>query len=586
MIPRILTLETLAEGYTSGAFTPRDVLAACRERIAAHADNPIWITVLDESTLEAHLRRLPPRPTPELPLYGVPFAIKDNIDLAGVPTTAGCPAYAYTPERSATAVQRLLEAGAIPLGKTNLDQFATGLVGTRSPYGACRNAIDPAVISGGSSSGSAVAVALGQVAFSLGTDTAGSGRVPASLNRLVGLKPTRGRVSTSGVVPACRSLDCVSIFAQGSGDARRVFEILDAFDRTDAFARRDRCARRAASPPRRIGVPRPAQLNFFGDPEGPGCFAAACDRLRAAGSEIVEVDFQPFLDAANLLYGGPWVAERFVAIEDFIEASAEALHPVTRTIIEGARTLGAVETFKAFHALEGYRRVAEAVWETVDVLATPTIGRPYTIAAVEADPVQLNTNLGYYTNFMNLLDHAALAVPAGSYASGFPFGLTLIAPANEDDRLLALAARLEGAPESARASGDDATLPIAVCGAHLEGLPLNPDLRALGATLRRATRTAPSYRLYALPGTQPPKPALVRVAAGGVAIEIEVWDLPRSAVGAFLATIPPPLGLGTVTCADGAQVKGFIAEAIATEGATDISHLGGWRAYLAQETVR
>jgi allophanate hydrolase len=580
MVPQKFTIDELLTGYAAGNFTPTQIMEAVRKRIKDASDNPIWITVLDDAQIQSYLDKLPAKPNEALPLYGIPFAIKDNIDLAGIPTTAACPDFAYTPEKSAFAVQRLIDAGAIPVGKTNLDQFATGLVGTRSPHGACRNAIDPTYISGGSSSGSAVAVALNQVCFSLGTDTAGSGRVPASLNRLVGLKPTKGRVSTSGVVPACRSLDCVSIFAHNSRDASSVLEILDVFDADDCYSRIGPMPKRAhlGIKPFRCGVPKSDQLAFFGDEEGPSLFRQAIEKMKSIGAEIHEVDLQPFLDAANLLYGGPWVAERYIAVESIIEEHPEWLHPVTRGIIEGGKDIKATDTFRALYALENYKRAAEGVWSEVDMILTPTIGRPFTIEEVESDPVQKNTDLGYYTNFMNLLNLSALAVPAGSYARGFPYGVTLIAKAFEDAFLLDLGRRLEGAPPTEPPV--DGYIPIAVCGAHLDGLPLNADLRALGAVLDLATTTTPSYRLYALPGTQPPKPALIRVPKDGYKIEIEIWKLPSEAVGEFLKLIPPPLGLGTVECDDGRLVKGFIAEPMALEGACDISDFGGWRNYL------
>lgn len=592
-----ITVTDLLAAYRSGRLTVREHLAEVMRGIRAADEHHVWIHVLDDARLEPHLARLEATDPADLPLYGVPFAIKDNIDLAGVPTTAGCPDYAYTPERSAFVVQKLIDAGAVPVGKTNLDQFATGLVGTRSPYGACRNAFDPNYLSGGSSSGSAVAVALGQVAFSLGTDTAGSGRVPAMFNNLVGVKPSRGLLSANGVVPACRTLDTVSIFALTGRDAEQVLEVVAAFDPDDAYARPDRVPELGhgaiPSPGFRFGVPRREQLAFFGDEDNPRLFAATIERLAGLGGTAVEIDFAPFLEAARLLYEGPWVAERYAAIETFIEDSAESLHPVTRQIIAGGAEPRAAEAFKSQYRLAELRRQTEPVWETIDLVVTPTAGRHYRIDEVEADPVGKNSDLGYYTNFMNLLDFAALAVPAGFRADGLPFGVTLFAPAFADRDLLALGDRLQRAsvdrlgatghplPVDAVAGGGEHVVPVAVCGAHLSGLPLNHQLTERRARLVETTTTAPVYRLYALPGGPPERPGLVRVADGGAAIEVEVWQMPASEFGAFVAGIPAPLGIGRITLADGREVPGFIAESVAIEGTAEITHLGGWRRYLS-----
>ncbi len=444
-----LAIATLRDAYISRRLTPEQVIEQVLARIEQSDEHHAWIHRLPRETVLASAARLRDSDPESLPLYGIPFAIKDNIDLAGVPTTAACPEYAYTPTQSATVVQLLIDAGAIPIGKTNLDQFATGLVGTRSPYGAGRNSFDPEYIAGGSSSGSAIAVALGQVSFALGTDTAGSGRVPAAFNNLIGMKPTRGLLSTRGVVPACRSLDCVSIFALTAADAAQVLNVAAKFDTEDPFARRsDRPRLGAGDIPTtqfRFGVPQPAQLAYFGNTEYPALFAAAVARLQALGGVPVEIDFTPFLETARLLYEGPWVAERYAAIAGFIEKNAEALYPVTRQIIEKGRTVSAVETFRGQYRLEELRRASEAVWATVDVIVTPTAGNHYRIDAVAADPMQLNSNLGYYTNFVNLLDLAAVAVPSGFQTNGLPFGITLLAPAFYDHALLQLAGSLHHA---------------------------------------------------------------------------------------------------------------------------------------------
>ena len=589
-----LDLAALAASYREGRFTPRELIALVQARIASQPDHHAWISLLDAEQLEPYLAALEGQPPAALPLYGVPFAIKDNIDLVGLPTTAACPDYAYLPDEHAFVVARLIAAGAIPIGKTNLDQFATGLVGTRSPYGAANNSFDPDYIAGGSSSGSALAVAMGQVSFALGTDTAGSGRVPAAFNNLVGIKPSRGLLSTSGVVPACRSLDCVSIFALDCADARRVFEVAATFDAEDAYARPQPVAIPAFSAAAfRFGVPRADQLQFFGDGEYARRFSAALKRLEQLGGTRVEIDFEPFLAAARLLYEGPWVTERYVAIEDFLKEQPDSLHPVTRAIIAPGAAAGAADAFKAQYRLAACRRLADAVWPHLDCIVTPTAGTHYRLDEVEADPVRLNANLGYYTNFMNLLDLAAVAVPAGMTEAGRPFGITLCAPAFADASLLALAERFHhsqalplgatGLPlPPAPAPGPDApagTLALAVCGAHLSGLPLNHQLTERGGFLLEQTRTAPHYRLYALAGGPPQRPGLVR-AATGAAIELEVWAVPLAQVGSFLAGIPAPLGLGKVELADGRWVTGFICEGQGVEGARDITPSGGWRAWL------
>jgi allophanate hydrolase len=471
-------------------------------------------------------------------------------------------------------VERLIAAGAIPIGKTNLDQFATGLVGVRSPYGATRNAFNPDYIAGGSSSGSAVAVAQGLASFSLGTDTAGSGRVPAAFNGLVGLKPSRGLLSTRGVVPACRTLDCVSLFTRNAVDADAVFQVVAHFDPADPYAR-DLPQTPAECPARFLfGIPHRSQLEFFGNSGAAQAFQDAVDRVQRMGGEAVTLDFTPFLAAARLLYEGPWVAERYVAIADFIQRQPEALFPTTRAIIEPAKQLSATQVFEAQYQLQALKRQTDALLAGLEFILTPTAGTIYTVAEIEADPIRLNAQLGYYTNFMNLLDYSAVAVPAGAQDHGLPFGVTLFSFAGCDRRLLAWADSFERAAE-------EPVIDLLVCGAHLSGLPLNSQLTERGATLVEATRTAPCYRLYALAGGPPFRPGLVRDEANGVSIEVEVWHLPLSALGSFMAGIPAPLGIGTVEIEGGRWVKGFICESYALAGATDITTYGGWRAYLA-----
>jgi allophanate hydrolase len=719
-LPNTLLIASLLDGYRARHFSPVDVVERVLADIARAPDRRVWITILPRERVLEYAAALAARDPESLPLYGVPFAIKDNIDLEGVPTTAGCPDYAYIPSRSAFVVAKLIEAGAIPVGKTNLDQFATGLVGTRSPYGAAGNSFDPRYISGGSSSGSAVAVAMGLVSFSLGTDTAGSGRVPAAFNNIVGLKATCGALSTRGVVPACRSLDCVSIFALTAGDAARVYDVAAVFDPEDSYARvmdvratgarvmdaggvlapgplsPDALALDAAgapgervmgaagplaedaavagasfadsaaaeaSPARaadkvvpaaggsmfsmgpagcafRFGVPRASQLEFFGDAEYARLFSESVARLKSLGGQRVEIDFEPFLATARLLYEGPWVAERYCAVGDFLERQPNSLHPVTRQIISGGRNATAADAFRAQYRLMELRRAAERAWTSMDVLVTPTAGTIYRIDAVESEPIRLNSNLGYYTNFVNLLDLAAVAVPAGFRGDGLPFGVTLAGRAGTDARLLALADRLHRAadvslgalsiaippsgaavranfghasptalygagtssvshtaspsstPGGAATPGTPAVpstpqdrISVAVCGAHMEGLPLNQQLTSRNATLVSRTRTAPKYKFYALPGGPPHRPGLVRVASEGACIEVEVWSVPASHFGSFVAGIPTPLGIGRVELESGAQVPGFLCESYATAAATDITALGGWRGYLASGRI-
>jgi allophanate hydrolase len=599
--PQSFLISDLLRAYREGSLTPTQVVEEALERADRGVERHVWISRRGREDLLQQARSIEERSIDELPLYGIPFVIKDNIDLADVVTTAGCPAYSYTPGRSAGVVQRLLDAGAIALGKTNLDQFATGLVGARSPYGACRNSFHPDFISGGSSSGSAVAVATGLASFSLGTDTAGSGRVPAAFNNIVGLKPSVGRLSTRGVVPACRSLDCVSIFALTAEDASAVLSAAQGFDVGDPFSRPivDRPLRG-----RRFGVPHGGQLQFFGDDEYARLFDQAIARVESLGGSVVRIDFAPFLDAARLLYGGPWIAERYAALEDFIRRQPEALHPVTREVIEKSTEFSAVEAFKGFYRLMGLKRASERAWEAADVLLTPTAGTVYEIAQVVADPIRLNTNLGYYTNFMNLLDLAGVAVPAGFRADGLPFGVTLVGRRGTDSSLLEWAGRLQRASvdrlgaldlkmpppcasgaEYPRGLAQTGLISIAVCGAHMQGLPLNHQLRERGGRLLKQAKTAAHYRLFALPG-EPPRPGLIRDSNGGGSIELEIWSLRSAELGSFVEGIPAPLGLGKIELEGGETVTGFVCESHATVFASEITAFGGWRAYLTQAPGR
>jgi allophanate hydrolase len=548
----------------SASFARTEPVAAVERayaRIEALHGNPVFIHRVPKAEALERARAA------KGPLAGLTFAAKDNIDVAGLPTTAGCPAYAYTPRESATAVRKLLDAGAVLVGKTNLDQFAAGLVGTRSPYGAVQNAFNPRYISGGSSSGSAVAVALGLADFALGTDTAGSGRVPAAFNNLVGLKPTRGLVSNTGVVPACKSLDCVSVFAPDCHGALRVLETIEGYDAADPWSRR---AAPAALRRGKLRVAVPRRLEFFGDRDYARLFAEALDQL---GGERVDIDFAPFAAAQQLLYEGPWVAERLAPLAEFAERHGADLHPVTRAVLESGRRPSGIEAFQGLHRLAALKREADAVWDSADVLAVPGAPTIYTIAAVEADPVALNSRLGIYSNFVNLLDYAALTVPAGFRADGLPFGMTLIGPAFSDRALAALGARFLGEPAIEVPSG---AVRVAVVGAHLSGLPLNGQLTGRGATRVREARTSAEYRLFDLADG---RPGLVR-DGHGACIAVEVWEMPLAGFGPFVAQIPPPLGIGTLALEDGEQVKGFLCESHAVAGRREITSHGGWRNYL------
>lgn len=591
---RSLLIDELHAAYASG-LSPEVVIDEVYAAIEAAADPGIFIAMVKPAAARKAARALGSFDPVAKPLWGVPFAVKDNIDVKGMPTTAACPDFTAVAKSTATAVQRLLDAGALLVGKTNLDQFATGLVGVRTPYPVPRNAVDPELVPGGSSSGSAVAVARGLVSFALGTDTAGSGRVPAALNNIVGLKPSLGAISTRGVIPACRTLDCVSIFALTTGDAWRAYSTAAAFDARDPFSRRMTPGTQALPAALRIGVPGKSSLEFFGDKKAAGAWGAIVTDLASLGLSAMPIDLAPFRETAELLYAGPWVAERYQAIRDFIETSPEALHPVTRKIIAGARDYSAADAFAGLYRLAELKRATAGVWQDIDVMAVPTIPTVYTRADLDADPITPNARLGTYTNFVNLLDLCALAVPGRFRSDGRPAGVTLIAPAGRDGLLAALGARLHeragvklGATSqvvrSAAATMEAAPpdwIEIVLVGAHMSGMALNHEVTALGGRFVRAARTSASYRLFALPGGPPQRPGMLRVSDGdGHPIEVEVWALPADGFGRFVSAIPSPLGIGSVSLADGAQPKGFLVEALATTGAQDISEHGGWRRYL------
>jgi allophanate hydrolase len=582
------TIGTLLAAHAAGKRLTATI-EETYDRIESHNDPALFIAIRPKSEALAIAERVQASGLEGKPLYGVPFVVKDNIDVAGLPTTAACPAFAYRPAKSAFVVERLERAGAIVIGKTNLDQFATGLVGVRSPYGVPRNALRSDLIPGGSSSGSATAVGAGLVPFSLGTDTAGSGRVPAAFNGIVGLKPSLGALSASGVVPACRTLDTVSIFARDVGDAFAVFQAACGFDERDGYARPFPPPALSALPSGiRLGVPRADQRQFFDDANAANAFSRDIEMAESLGARIVAFDFEPFAEVARLLYEGPWVAERYAAVKPLIESNPEALHPVTRSIIEGARKFDAVAAFEAFYRLADQKRKTTRVWSEFDAMLVPTAPRLYTVAEVEADPVRLNSRLGTYTNFVNLLDLCAIAVPSTIRVDGPPASVTLIAPAGADGLIAGVAAAIEARSNASASPSPEAAsrvptdrIEIAVVGAHLSGLPLNRELVELGAAFSRDVETTADYRLFALTGSNPPKPGLLRVGDGaGAVIKAEVWTLDRAGFGAFVAKIPPPLGIGTLRLKDGGSVKGFLVEAEAVKAAEDISRFGGWRAYL------
>jgi allophanate hydrolase len=590
------TVAEILDAYRCGAVQPEDIVARSFERIRAHDDPAIFIALREEADVVAEAHALARGGDKTLPLYGIPVAVKDNIDVNGLPTTAACPAYSYRPNKDATCVAQLRQAGALVLGKTNLDQFATGLVGVRTPYGIGRNLFDQKLIPGGSSAGSALAVGAGLAPLALGTDTAGSGRVPAAFSNIVGLKPSCGLVSTAGVVPACRTLDCVSVLALTVDDAMAMLRVIAGPDPADPFSR-PRPAHAVGPMPAGLGVPLPGQRLFFGDRASEAAYDAALARLSGLGTKIVEIDVEPFYATARLLYEGPWVAERYLTARALIASAPESLHPVTRQVILSGAHGTAAAAFAAFYQLEELRRVRDQTFHSIDALVLPTAPTIYAIDEVLADPIGLNSRLGTYTNFVNLLDMCGLAVPASIRPDGIPFSVSLLAPAGDDAALAAIGREFHAAtglplgalqhpqPPLARlpAAPAEGEIPIAVVGAHLSGMPLNGELRAAGGRLIERTATAPHYRLYALAGTRPPKPGLLRVQKGtGAAIEVEVWALSDAAFGRFVAAVPSPLSIGTLELDSGRSVKGFLVEAEAVAGARDISSFGGWRAFMAQ----
>lgn len=608
-VPLGWTIPQWQHGYQEGRLEPEFLISWASE---LSTSDPAWISVATEAQLREQLDGLAELldraggDRTRLPLYGVPFAVKDNIDVASWPTTAACPEFAYTAERDATVVAKLRAAGGVVLGKTNLDQFATGLAGNRSPYGAVRTPFDERYVAGGSSSGSASVVARGLVPFALGTDTAGSGRVPAGFNNIVGLKPTRGRLSTFGVVPACRTLDCVSVFALTVSDSELVTRLVEGRDPLDEFTRSPVSSfgpARGGEGSRRPILAVPLELEFFGDRAAEAAFRRDLASLERSGATLRPLDFQPFRDLARLLYEGPWVAERYLAVRKLLEATPDVIHPAVRRLIERAKDFSAADAFAAEYERVRLASHIHELLADVDALVVPTAPTHYTVEAVEADPIGSVMRLGYYTNFANLADLCGLAVPGSHRDDGLPAGLTFLAPAWHDHRLAEIAraweaslggelgktsrpraAALEGpgsGPAVAPEPGAEPTIALAVVGAHLSGLPLNHQLTERGARLLEKTTTAPRYALHALAGTQPPKPGLVRSSAGA-AIEVEVWSIPLREFGSFVALVPPPLAIGNVELVDGRWVKGFVCEGYALDTAEDITRYGGWRAYLSR----
>ncbi len=594
-----IEIGKLHQLYTQLKLLPSETM----QQLLAHIDQcdrpEIWIARVNDQQVMARAHELDQLLHQrgdaifmQLPLFGVPFAVKDNIDVAGMPTTAACPEFAYTPDTSATAVDRLIAAGAILIGKTNLDQFATGLVGTRSPYGVVRNAIDPEFSSGGSSSGSAVAVAMDMASFSLGTDTAGSGRVPAGLNDIVGLKPTRGLISAHGVVPACRTLDCVSVFAHTVADAWTVLQVAAGYDEQDSYSRR---IPMLGVRQRTVRIAIPAQLEFCGDAAAEQAFRQAIDKLNALPfCEIGMINYTPFRDAAQLLYQGPWVAERLAAVGEFFHTHRSAMNDVVGGIIAQGVNYNAVDTFNGQYRLADLRRQAEKEMQDYDLLIVPTTPTMHRIVDVAKDPVKRNSEMGMYTNFVNFFDMAALSIPVDRRSDGLPAGITLIGACGADQRLAAFAEKvLPYINATYTASGinppplpfAETTVQLAVVGAHLDGQPLNWQLIERGARKIGTTTTLPCYKLYALRSAVPAKPGLVRVAEGGCAIEVEVWELPLRNFGEFVAEVPAPLAIGSLEIDGGTWVKGFVCEPSAIADAEDISTYGGWRSYVQRQAV-
>lgn len=601
----MITIKALLFRYHSGVITPKNhidnLLKIIRKNVNESIDSA-WISIATDDNIASQLRNLESlakeKAITDLPLYGIPFAIKDNIDALGWETTVACPDFMFEPIKNATVVQKLLDAGAILIGKTNLDQFATGLVGTRSPYGIVPNTFNPKYVSGGSSSGSASVVARGLVCFSLGTDTAGSGRIPAAFNNIVGTKPTPGLLSTEGVFPACKSIDCVSIMTLTAADADIVLNVAKSTEHDKALEAQFHPRSTPISNfinPIRIGIPISCQ--FLDNGQYQEAFTEALQIAKGLNVEFVPVDIDPFVKAGKLLYDGPWVSERFAVTEDFLNSNPNSFDTSVRQIILSGAPYSAAQGFRAIYQLKELEIETKKSWAKCDVILVPSAPNHPTIEDLKNHPIVKNSELGMYTNFVNLLRLCAIAVPSGFTKTGLPFGITLIAQEGSDNALLKLASQwqvlfelslgisnIKGTSEEhtiLEAPKDDVTQ-IAVVGAHLSGLPLNWQLTDRRSRLVKVCKTAKSYRLFALPNTHPPKPGLVRFPSNGVSIELEVYEMPSTELGSFLNLIPTPLGLGNIELEDGSLVKGFICEQYAVHEAQDISNLGGWKSYINQ----
>jgi len=595
-----MTILGLLEQYRNGSTSPRqhivNLLATLRRDQDSNPDTA-WISLANNEQIIEQINRIDGKQAAALPLFGIPFAVKDNIDVAGWTTTVGCPDFAYKPAKTATSVQKLLDAGAILIGKTNLDQFATGLVGTRSPYGVVTNPFNPKYVSGGSSSGSASTVSRGLVLFSLGTDTAGSGRIPAAFTNTVGTKPTPGYMSTEGVFPACKTIDCISIFTLTAADASLVLDVMkaNAQDRmNEPQYHPEPKLTQQFSAPIRIGIPKSA--DFLDNTEYSQLFTKALKKIKEMGHHVIEVDITPFVKAGKLLYDGPWVAERYAVIEDFIKSHPNSLDPSVKKIIESGASYTAAQGFRAIYQLKDLETECQKAWSQCDLIVVPSAPRHPTIEELKEEPILRNSELGMYTNYVNLMRLAAIAVPADFTAEGLPFGVTLIGQGGSDFALLQFASQWQkltkmplGFAHSAPPSdyldirnGDTSHVRLAVVGAHLKGMPLHSQLVERQARFVKACKTANRYQLFALANTSPPKPGLVRAEQGGVAIELEIYDLPTETIGSFLGLILSPLGLGTIELEDGSWVKGFICEPVGISGANNISQYGGWKNYLKE----
>ena len=588
-------IPTLRKAYASG-LTVMDVIDLVIDRISKADDPGIFLHIVDRETLRETAGQLGEFDESRPLLWGIPYAVKDNIDVAGIPTTAACPDYAYMPDEDAHCIKRLRQAGAIMVGKTNLDQFATGLVGIRTPYPAPKNPINPKLIPGGSSSGSAVAVARGLVSFALGTDTAGSGRIPAAMNNIVGLKPTRGALSCSGVVPACKSLDTVSIFAGTVDDAHAVLRAASEKDEADPYSKKFAFANIPNLPPEfKVGVPDQKSRIYFQDKHQAQSFDATLEHLQSMGATVQEIDFKPFYQIAELLYTGAWIAERYAVLENFIREKPDSIHPVTYKVIKTAESMTAVDAFRDKYSLDELKYAVSQTPSSVDMLCVPTLPRMYTVSEVEASPIEVNSKLGVYTNFVNLLDLCGLAVPVEFRKDGLPGSVTLLSVAGADDRIAAVGRALHHglssgigakpyplpAPNISEEALQDHEMAVALVGAHMSGLPLNPQIVELGGRFIRKARTAPHYKLYLLDKSAPIRPGLVR-SSNGTSIDLEIWSLPKNKFGYFMEQIGAPLGIGTIFLEDDEQVKGFICEVGGLEGSRDLTEYGGWRNYLKE----